>query len=230
MFLKVLIIGTGEHASEVLDNLTFQKNIKAVGLVSKSKKFLGKKFYGLKVVCTDSTIRNYIKKNKHINGYFIGLGTSNLIMEKRIEIIKKIPKELKTFNIIHPTAIVSNSSTIGKGNLIESFTKIGPNATIGSYCIIQSFVSINHDVHIEDNVMLATHVSFAGRKIGKNSIIGDGATITFKKNIGKNCYLCEGSVLTKNMPNNSFAYGSPAKIFDKNNQTLNILNKKINEG
>ena len=58
-------------------------------------------------------------------------------------------------------------------------------------------------------------------------MIADGASISFKKNVGKNCLLMDGSVLTKDMPNNSLGYGNPAKKIKKNNKIVSNLKSSL---
>ena len=165
--------------------------------------------------------------NRDIKNYVLGVGIVDGNMLKRSKLLKKLDNFLESINVIHPNVIISEKAKIGKGNVMEAFTKISSSSVVGNHCIIQSFSSINHDVVIEDNVLVATNTTIAGKKVGKNSIISDGASVTFKKNVGSNCLLMDGAVLTKDMPDNSFGFGNPAKIIKKNDKLIAKLKSKL---
>jgi len=48
--------------------------------------------------------------------------------------------------------------------------------------------------------------------VGEGTWIGVGTTIIQGIRIGKNCFIGAGSVIVKNIPDNSKAYGVPCKI------------------
>ena len=56
----------------------------------------------------------------------------------------------------------------------------------------------------------------AGCRIGENTIIADGASIGFKRSVGKNCVIGDGAVVTKDIPDCSIAYGNPARVIKQN--------------
>lgn len=224
---KIIVIGCGEHSRVVIENLEQQNKYTIFGLVSEKKSDVGKKVNGYRVICEDKDLKKMLSNNKDIKGYILGVGLVNGGMNKRLEVSKKISTFLNPINVIHPTAIISKKSSLGLGNVIEAFTKISGSAVVRNHCVIQSFTSINHDIILEDNVLIATNVTLAGKRIGANSVIADGASISFKKNVGKNCLLMDGSVLTKDMPNNSLGYGNPAKIIKKNNKIVSNLKSSL---
>lgn len=84
---------------------------------------------------------------------------------------------------IHPTAIISEKSSIGPGakiwvnvqiregasigenSIISKDVYIDHKVTIGKNCKIQNSVSVYHGVTIEDNVFVGPNVSFTNDKI-----------------------------------------------------------------
>lgn len=209
---KILLIGCGEHARMVVDNIEEMGCYSIFGYTTNSDSDLGKVIYGYSVVGKDDDIDNIFKENKDIIGYFLAMGN----MKVRKIMSEKLDKIYKAINIIHPAAIVSKHSNIGSGNIFEAYTKVANGACVGSHCIVNSFSAINHDQVIENNVLIAGNVSMAGKRIGANSIVADGASIGFKKSIGKNCIIGDGAVVTKDIPDFSIAYGNPAKVVRSN--------------
>jgi len=94
-----------------------------------------------------------------------------------------------------PGSILTNDISISKGTIINQLTSIG------------------HDVFIDEYCEICPNVSISGNcKIGSFTFIGTGAIILPKVIIGKNVIIGAGSVVTKDIPNNSLAVGVPAKV------------------
>ena len=81
------------------------------------------------------------------------------------------------------------------------------------HCIVNTASSIDHDCILEDFTFIGPNATLCGGvEIGECSFIGAGSVILPYIKIGKNCIIGAGSVVTKNIPDNSTAYGNPAKI------------------
>ena len=209
---KIIIIGCGEHAQMVIDNVEEQDMYEIFGLTTNNEEELQMKIYGYSVVCKDDGIEELLYENADIKGYILGVGS----MVLRYKLYTWLDTLLTAVNIIHPASTVSRHAQIGRGNLVEAYTKIANSAQLGNHCIINSFSAVNHDQVIGDNVLIAGNVSMAGKSIGDNTIIADGASIGFKKRVGKNCIVGDGSGVTKDIPDNVIVYGNPAKIVREN--------------
>src|SRR5579864_4496961 len=122
---------------------------------------------------------------------------------------------------------------IGDDTKIGAFVEVQKNASIGKRCKISSHTFICEGVTIEDNVFVGHCVAFindtyprsttsdgqlqteADWKVEKTSVkkgasIGSGSTILSNVTIGENAIVGAGSVVTRNIPPNSIAYGNPA--------------------
>jgi acetyltransferase-like isoleucine patch superfamily enzyme len=72
---------------------------------------------------------------------------------------------------------------------------------------------ITHDCTIGDFVEISPSVNILGRcNVGSFSQIGSNTTILPNTIIGKNVIIGAGSVVTKSIPDNCVAVGTPAKI------------------
>ncbi|MNR14433.1 Serine acetyltransferase [compost metagenome] len=81
---------------------------------------------------------------------------------------------------------------------------INENAIIGKNCILRHSTTIGNKI-IEGTETLSPI-------IGDNVEIGAGVCIIGPVNIGDNCVIGVNSVVTKSLPPNSIAFGSPAKV------------------
>lgn len=212
--IDIILLGCGEHAKMVIDNIEQGKKYRIVGLTTNDESELNRKIYNYNVVCKDEELPDYINKNSNIKGYFLGIG--NMKVREKVSLWLKDVLDIDAVNIIHPTAIISEHSVMGTGNIFEAYTKVANDVRIGNDCIVNSFTAINHDQIVGNNVLLAGSVSLAGKTIGDNTIIADGASIGFKKSVGKNCIIGDGAVVTRDIEDFSIAYGNPARVIRKN--------------
>lgn len=114
---------------------------------------------------------------------------------------------------IHPSAIISDSASVGNGSVVMHGVIIQSDAKIGKHCIINTGASIDHECTISDFVHISPHATLCGNvKVGEGSWIGAGAIVIPGIKIGKWCTIGAGSVVIRDIPDNSIAYGNPCHI------------------
>ena len=91
----------------------------------------------------------------------------------------------------------------------------GGGTSIGADTIIGQYLSIhpeNHNFSDKNKLIRNQGVTRIGVIIGENCWIGSKVTILDGVEIGNNCVIAAGSVVTKSFPNNSLIGGVPAKV------------------
>ena len=134
---------------------------------------MGKQLWSFAQVCTgyqtEYIIKGFIDDNLHAldryNGYSPMLGTIKDYMPEKNDVFINSVSDVKFkkkcishiisrggefINLIHPNAVVSPHTKIGKGNIIANRVGIGVECKIGGFNLIQDGAIIAHDVCIGD--------------------------------------------------------------------------------
>ena len=120
-------------------------------------------------------------------------------------------------NLIHSTAVVSNSVVQSNGIQVGSHTSVSALSHIGFGVNIKNNCYIGHHGKIGDFVTINPGVTISGLvEIGNNTIIGAGAIIRDKVKIGSNCTIGMGSNVVTDIPDDSIAFGNPCKVHGEN--------------
>lgn len=129
--------------------------------------------------------------------------------------------------MIHKTANIYESSKIGEGTKIGAYSEIGNKVVIGKNVSIGYGVFIPENVNIEDNVFIGPGTVFTNDKYAPSkgkwrketptvvkcwASIGANSTILPNLTIGKKSRIGAGSVVTKDVENNTTVVGNPARI------------------
>ena len=154
-----------------------------------------------------------IKSNTHMPIAF-GIGNNNI----RHTLFKKVINSgFQVPTLIHPSAIISSSVSIGIGSVIMPNVVINAKSIIGKCAILNSSSVIEHENIIEDFVHISPNVALSGDVTVKTfTHIGIGSCIKQGLTIGKNCIIGAGSVVLKNIEENKVCFGNPCKIIRNN--------------
>ena len=149
-----------------------------------------------------STITDLHKKQ-----FVITLGHLPL-REQKFEMLKAAG--MKAFTVIHPTALVSETASVGDGCVIAPLSMVGEFATLEENVNLNVHVTIGHDVSIGRSSILSPHASVAGgTQCGHSVYMGSGVIVNPGLAIGQFVKLSSGALVTKDVPAGSFAYGNP---------------------
>lgn len=126
---------------------------------------------------------------------------------------KLVSKGARFATIIHPSAIVSDTAKISEGCIIYWNLTIGPDCKIGKFCTLMS--TVGHDSKIDDYSTICANCSTNGHfRMGKMSYIGSNACFVPGLIVGDNAKVGMGSVVLRNVKDNTEVFGNPAKKID----------------
>lgn len=115
--------------------------------------------------------------------------------------------------LVHPSAWVSPSATIGDGSVVFAQAVIQPQASTGMGVILNTSSSIDHGVCLADAVHICPGARLAADvQVGRKSWIGIGASVLQQVSIGSDVTVGAGAVVIRDLPDSVTAAGVPARI------------------
>lgn len=115
--------------------------------------------------------------------------------------------------IIHPSAIVSPTATLGFGSVVMPGVVVNAGAVIGDHVIINSSCVVEHDCVVESYAHISPHATLTGGvQIGEGTHVGASATVIPMKSVGNWSVLGAGAVVTSAIGDHVLAVGVPAKV------------------
>jgi acetyltransferase-like isoleucine patch superfamily enzyme len=137
--------------------------------------------------------------------------------------------------VYHPELVNLYGCKIGKNCKIAAFVEIQRGVVIGDNVKIEGFAFIPTGVTLEDGVFIGPHVCFTNDKkpravgkdgelltseqwsitptvVRKRAAVGANSTVVCGVEIGEGALVGAGSVVTKNVPAESVAFGNPAVV------------------
>lgn len=150
--------------------------------------------------------------------------------EKQCLVDVRLGNDVKIFNFVN-----AYGCSINDGTKVGSFVEIQKGATIGKNCKISSHSFICEGVHIADNVFIGHNVTFINDRypratnedgqlqsecewacektyVQEGASLGSSVTVLCGVNIGRNAIVGAGSVVLKDIPDNTIYAGNPARF------------------
>ena len=208
---KIFIFGIGGHSRVLLSELLLIDNCNSIIFIGPDDN----KDNSIKINNIDYSVINNLSELESLyddeSCGIVGIGS----IEKRISIVDKVNKIFPSFNwmtLISKNSIISDDVVIKEGTAVIAGSIINTGTKIVKHCIINTKASIDHDNIICDFVNISPTVVTGGDvKIGNNSDIGIGSTITNNINIDHDVIIGGHSFVNKNCISNSLYFGTPAK-------------------
>lgn len=124
------------------------------------------------------------------------------------------------FSVILKGAVIGNNCNINCNVFIENDVIIGNDVTVKPGVQLWDGLRVSDLVFIGPNVTFTNDIvprskrypsSFVQTKINKGASIGANSTIIAGNEIGSYAFIGAGSLVSKNVPNNTVWYGNPAR-------------------
>ncbi len=195
------------HAGVVVDIMRQNNTYETVGFFDDNPSLQGTAVHGLPVLGTIKEFPHNLPSG--VTHFFICTG-NNEFRAQCYNLIKS--HHFQLVNVIHPSAIISETATIGEGVFIGPHAVIMNNAVLGNSVIINTAATVDHDNVIEDFAALSPGCHTSGRvHIKKGAFLGTGTSVIPDVIVGENALVGAGSVVIKDVGNNQRVAGVPAQ-------------------
>ena len=202
---EICIVGLGGHSKVIRDIILSLNSYKIVA-------YLDDKFDCLEY--REEAIYGPISSAKKLTSesdilFIVAIG--NNVVRKRIIDEINLPST-KYAVLVHPSAIVSPSTSIGYGTVIMPGSVINANTIVGNHAIINTGAIVEHDNNIADFAHISPNATLTGTvRVGEGTHIGAGATVIPNTTIGSWSVVGAGATVTRDVLANKKVIGTPAK-------------------
>lgn len=206
------MIGAGQTGRLLAEIVRRIPSLDCVGILDRDPALHGMSFYDVPVLGSEDELESYVGK---VDGALPVVGdlTARLRLYRRCKALGfSLP------NIIEPSVVASSDVVYGEGIFVSMNTAILTNVTIGDYAFIGTGCNILHDTTIGRNCVIGGgSVIGATVTVGNNVSFGTGVTVASgSKRIGDNVAVAAGAVILKDVPDNAFVLGNPARVISYN--------------
>jgi sugar O-acyltransferase (sialic acid O-acetyltransferase NeuD family) len=115
-------------------------------------------------------------------------------------------------SLIHPTAVVARTATLGEGVVLCPHTLVSADCRVGDFVAVNVMSSIGHDVVVGAYSTLSGHVDLTGFvQVGEACFFGTGARVLPKVKVGKGAKIGAGATIMRGVPDDAVMFTMPAK-------------------
>lgn len=199
--MEILIVGAGGHGEVVLDIVRAAGKHRVVGFLDSDASMYGREVDGVPVLGPPTQADRPVVVA--IGDNAARRSVTGMLREKGLELV----------TVIHPTAYVSASASVGPGSMICAGAILCAHACLGAGVIVNTGAIVEHHNEVGDFVHLAPRVVLTGRlTIEEGAMVGAGATVIPRVVVGEWSMVGAGSVVTRDVPPGSTVVGAPARV------------------
>jgi sugar O-acyltransferase (sialic acid O-acetyltransferase NeuD family) len=114
--------------------------------------------------------------------------------------------------VVHPSAWVAPTATLGEGVAIAPFACVGPQVTIGDLGLLNTYASLGHDAVLGRGCVFSSYCVATGHAmLGDAVFLGTAAVVAPGVRVGDGARISAGAVAFREVPAGHLAAGNPAR-------------------
>ena len=115
--------------------------------------------------------------------------------------------------LVHPTAIVASTATIGVGSIVCPYAIVSDAAKIGPFVLVNYHSSLGHDSDAGGFSVLSPYATLGGNaQIGEEVFLGMHASVGPSRKVGTGSKISALSCALADVPCDSIVFGVPGRI------------------
>jgi sugar O-acyltransferase (sialic acid O-acetyltransferase NeuD family) len=116
--------------------------------------------------------------------------------------------------VVHPTAHLAASVTLGPGVIVAPAAVIGAGTQVGEHTLVARGALVGHHVTIGPFVRLQPGANVAGHvEFGADVTMGMAAAVIDHVSVGEEAVVAAGAVVVRDVPARTRVQGVPARVF-----------------
>jgi sugar O-acyltransferase (sialic acid O-acetyltransferase NeuD family) len=209
---RIVILGTGGNCVDILETLRAINQAapayECIGFLDDAPAAQGTSLLGVPVL-------GPLDRAASLAGavFVNGIGSSRTWLQKPA-IIARCGVALERFEtVVHPSAQLSPSATLGRGTVVLQNATIAARARLGAHVIVLPGAVISHDDEIGDYSCIAGGACLSGMvSVGRSCYLGGNCSIREHVRIGDRSLVGIGSVVLGDVAEGSVVVGNPARF------------------
>ena len=200
----IVILGAGQQ-SKVIISMARSLGLSIEGVFDDRRELWGTELLGEKVLgpidlATDTSA----------DGAVVAIGDN----VSRREVVARM--NLPWLTLVHPTAWVDPSSSLGEGSVVLPQAGVSTDAAIGRHAILNLRSLVSHDCRLGDFVHVAPGAILAGEaQVGSGTLIGAGAIVAPRVRVGSDALVGIGTAIARPVSDGTKVIGVPPKPLPK---------------
>lgn len=205
---RLIILGAGGHGKVVAD-AALCAGFEWVAFADSNPLLLGQEVFGCPVVATDAA--SIARESGRSRASVVVAVGDNHLRARAFQELNDLCVPMGT--LVHPAAILSRSSVLGRGTVVLAGAIVGPDSKIDENVILNTAVRVDHDTLVAPHVHLSPGVCMGGDvRIGEGAHLGVGVGVRNRISIGAWSVIGVGAAVVGDVPAHVVAYGVPARI------------------
>ncbi len=200
---RLVLVGGGGHASDVLDAVLADGRWTVVGIVDDQE--IDRSRFADRAVGRVGRVDDLPSLGAH---YVLAMGWP----VTRDAMVRRISKRCLPGTVVHPGADIGSSTSVGEGSVVLAGARLSPGVQLGRHVLVSYLSSVGHDTVVGDftSIMPGAHVA-GDCVVGEGVLIGAGAIVLQGRTVGSGASVGAGAVVTRDVEAAATVVGVPAR-------------------
>ena len=141
--------------------------------------------------------------------FVLAIGT---VEDKKRIVLSLKARRARFFTLVHPTAVVADTASIGEGVVVCPFATVSVNVTVDDFAMLNFYASCGHDAKVGKYCVLSPYATMNGFAILEDEVfMGTHATVVAHKRVGCRSKISANSLAANDVPPCTLVQGVPGK-------------------